>query len=53
MDLKDISSLDFYEEKEPPKETATQDSATFNKEEIEVKPASIKETLDFKNNNNP
>ncbi|TLE14172.1 Sec-independent protein translocase subunit TatB [Helicobacter apodemus] len=53
MDLKDISSLDFYEEKEPPKETATQDSATFNKEAIEVKPASIKETLDFKNNNNP
>lgn len=53
MDLKEISSLDFYEEKEPPKETAIQDSATFNKEAIEVKPASTKEILDFKNNNNP
>lgn len=52
MDLKEISSLDFYEEKESPKETTTQISATFNKEEIQVKPAPTQETLDFKNGSN-
>ncbi|WP_104722067.1 Sec-independent protein translocase protein TatB [Helicobacter mesocricetorum] len=53
MDLKEISSLDFYEEKPSPKETTPQTSSQapliVDKEEIQVKPTPAKETLGFKN----
>lgn len=47
IELKEVSSLDFHK-KESPKEAMPQTSATFNQEEIQVKPTSTKETLEFK-----